>query len=56
MKIKVGDTVYDGAKEPVMVILEDQDKRNIANTDDKKYASYPDSFSIKEIKKFMKTT
>ncbi|KKN06844.1 hypothetical protein LCGC14_1073030, partial [marine sediment metagenome] len=29
MKIKVGNKVYDGEKEAVMVILEDQDKENI---------------------------
>ncbi|MCJ7807969.1 MAG: hypothetical protein MUP73_04555 [Dehalococcoidia bacterium] len=29
MKVKVGDTVYDGDKEPVMVILTDKDKENI---------------------------
>ena len=29
MKIKIGNKIYDGEKEPVMVILTDQDKKNI---------------------------
>lgn len=45
MKVKVGDTVYDGEKEPVMVILDDNDKKNIASMSSKetKYCSYPAS-------------
>jgi len=45
MKVKVGDTVYDGEKEPVMVILTDQDKKNIANMlpECSKYCMYPDT-------------
>lgn len=50
MKVKVGDRVYDGEKEPVMVILSDEDKKNIqdmpnANT---KYAVAPDGHFSKE--------
>ena len=43
MKVKVGKKVYDGEKEPVMVILTEQDKENIANMlpDAKKYCVYP---------------
>jgi len=26
MKVKVGDKIYDGKKEPVMVILDEEDK------------------------------
>lgn len=45
MKVKVGDKVYDGEKEPVMVILSKQDKINIASmsSKEKKYCSYPAS-------------
>ncbi len=31
MKVKIGDTVYDGQDQMVMVILSDQDKFNIAH-------------------------
>lgn len=30
MKVKIGDTVYDADDTPIMVILNDQDKANIA--------------------------
>lgn len=45
MKVKVGDRVYDGEKEPVMVILSDDDKKNIASMSpkDTKYCSFPTS-------------
>lgn len=44
MKVKVGNKVYDGNQEPVMVILTDEDKRNIANMlpECTKYAVCPD--------------
>ncbi len=31
MQVKVGDTVYSSEDQPIMVILTDDDKRNIAN-------------------------
>ena len=39
MKVKIGDTVYNGLDEPVMVILNDRDKRKISELDveDDKY-------------------
>lgn len=45
MKVKVGNTVYDGEIEPVMVILSMEERRLIANMgpDITKYCSYPDS-------------
>ena len=44
MKVKVGNKVYTGEDEPIMVILTEQDKKNIANMfpDATKYCSYPD--------------
>jgi hypothetical protein len=43
MKVKVGNKVYDGEKEPIMVILTPSDKENIANmrVEDTKYCFYP---------------
>jgi len=43
MKIKIGDRIYDSEKEPAMLILSDEDKRNIAAMpmDATKYASFP---------------
>ena len=57
MKVKVGDKVYDGNKEPVMVILTEQDKINIANMlpEATRYCMYPTTnISQEEIKKWMK--
>jgi hypothetical protein len=44
MKVKVGHKIHDGAKEPVMVILTEQDKENIRNMSerDTKYCEYPE--------------
>ena len=61
MKIKVGNRIYDGEKEPVMIILSDGEKEQITNMDPsaKKYCVYPDteewtSNNHKKIKKWMK--
>jgi hypothetical protein len=46
MKVKVGNRIYDGNKEPVMVILTDRDKENIAGmigTDNCLYCQYPEN-------------
>jgi len=55
MKIKVGDRVYDGTEQPIMVILTAQDKDNIARMPDwaTKYAQYPDCWLEKEIEEWM---
>jgi hypothetical protein len=44
MKVKVGDKIYDGEQEPVMVILTDQDKKNIEDMYPHcaKYCVFPD--------------
>ncbi len=56
MKIKVGNKVYDGEKEPVMVILEDQDKENIKNMspEARKYCMFPDTIPEPELVQWMK--
>jgi hypothetical protein len=43
MKVKVGNKIYDCENEPVMVILSEQDKINIANMlpDATQYCVYP---------------
>lgn len=57
MKVKIGDSVYDSAVEPVMVILSATDKENISNMlpDATKYASFPDKWgSADEMMAWMK--
>lgn len=55
MKVKVGDTVYDGAEQPVMVLLSPEDKANIAAMPEKAdgYASFPDTMSQHEAEEWM---
>jgi len=50
MKVKVGDTLYDSENVPIMVILSDDDKRNISNmeTSATKYAVVPDKAFMDE--------
>lgn len=45
MKVKVGNKVYDGEVEPVMVILSNGEKKQIADmpSDLHKYCIFPDT-------------
>lgn len=57
MKVKIGDTIHDSEEEPIMLILEDNDKRNIGNMSPEahKFGSYPESCTKEDMKEFMKT-
>jgi hypothetical protein len=57
MKVKIGDKIYDGANEPVMVILTPEDKKNIANMAEHatKYCMYPDGTDVDWIFEWMDT-
>ena len=57
MKVKVGNKIYDPEVEPIMIILSDQDKKNIANMlpECTKYFCYPDNLSEEFINEFIKT-
>ena len=48
MKVKIGDKIYSDREQPIMVILTQRDKENIANMakEDTKYCSYPGGDSI----------
>lgn len=37
MKVKIGDKIHDSNEEPIMLILDDQDKENIKNMHSDKY-------------------
>jgi hypothetical protein len=45
VKVKVGDTIYDAEDQPIMVILTERDKQNIANMrpDATKYCEFKTS-------------
>ena len=53
MKVKIKDKIYDSNEEPIMLILNDQDKENIKNmhVDCSKICSYPEGWNEEEIEK-----
>lgn len=55
MKVKIGNKIYDSTKEPIMLILKDADKQNIANMAPHAtmYCEAPDGTPIDEIELFM---
>jgi len=56
MKVKVGDKIWDGSKQLVMVILSPADKLNIAKMlpDATMYCEGPDGTRDDEFQEFMK--
>ena len=57
MKVKIGKKIYDAEKEPIMLILNKDDKYNISNMreSDMKYCCYPDgSMSQAMVEEFMR--
>jgi hypothetical protein len=56
MKVKIGDKIYNASEEPIMLILTQEDRKNIENMapDATKYCAFPDNTSLKVINKFMK--
>lgn len=55
MKVKIGDEIYDSEHQPIMVILTEKDKLNIANMAPTatKYCQYPYNISPEIIKLWM---
>jgi len=56
MRVKIGLKIFDSCVEPIVLVLSDEDKVNIANMlpECHKYCSYPDEgFSEDEIRAFM---
>lgn len=56
MKVKIGNKIIDSEDEPIMLILDNADKENIAAMlpAATKYLSYPDSMPAEEAEEFMK--
>lgn len=57
MKVKIGDDIIDGAKEPIMVILTQKDKDNIAAMapEAEMYCEYPElEWGEERIRKWMR--
>ena len=58
MKVEIRGKVYDATKEPIIVILSDQDRKNINNmvSGATLYGVFPDGFSNPEAIKMMEDT
>jgi len=56
MKVKIGNTIYDSEREPIMIILSQEEKKHIANMTPEatKYCSFPDTMGEDDAKAFMK--
>lgn len=55
MKVKIGDTIYDSNIEPIMLILDVDDKNNISNMGEQtKYCSFPENTETEKVVQFMK--
>lgn len=57
MKIKIGTKIYDAGKEPIMLILTEQDKSNIKNMmpECSKFIIFPDHCDKQKISKWAET-
>lgn len=55
MKIKIGDTIYEANKQPIMVILDNLDKHIISQMpkDKYKFCQHPPNMLAEDVKKFM---
>jgi hypothetical protein len=55
MKVKIGDKIYDSREEPILLILSEEDKRNLERMDTEatKFLSFPDKMDLNEAKRFM---
>jgi hypothetical protein len=55
MKVKIKDQVFDSRNEPILVLLERDEKELIANMapDDKRFCVFPDDWNEEDVLKFM---
>lgn len=56
MKVKIGDKVYDSLKQPIMLILSNEEKDLIRNMPEslRKFCSYPEGLTKEIIRDFMR--
>jgi len=55
MKVKIGDKVFDSNIEPIMLILSDEDKKNInaMHSGKPKFISYPSEMKSEDIRNWI---
>jgi len=59
MKVKIADKIYDANDQPIMVILTNAERKQIADMDlnsQGKYCQYPEGMNRKEISEWMDKT
>lgn len=56
MRVKIGDKIIDSTYEPIIIVLSREEKDLISNMDEQDYhfCSFPESFDLEELLKFMK--
>lgn len=56
MKVKIGNKIYNSSEEPILLILDEEDKRNLERMDQGaiKFLSFPKEMDLNEAKNFMK--
>jgi len=56
MRVKIKNKIYDAAEEPILIILDENDKYNISHMKegDQKYCCYPQKMKEDEVETFMK--
>jgi len=56
MKVKIGNKTYNAEEEPILLILSQQDKSNIAHMDNSAthYCAFPSTIDPEFIKNWMK--
>jgi hypothetical protein len=56
MKVKIGNKIYHSNDEPIMIILNDKEKRLIKNMNKKhkRFCVFPSDNDIEKIEEFMK--
>ena len=59
MKVKIGKFIYDSEQEPIMIIMNDNDKVNISNTtkvhedNSLRFTSFPKGMDIDKVRNWM---
>ncbi len=55
MIVKIKDKLFDSENEPIMIILNDQEKELISNMGTQtKFCVFPENYNTKDVEKFMK--
>lgn len=55
MLVKIGNIIYDPSEEPIIIILNEQDKKNICSMSSEhfKYCCFPEDMDLGEIEKIL---